>query len=193
MKSLVLILVVIVSTTFSVAAQTPCPTVSVSGPSGITLMGENMTFTANVQGIDLSKITFKWTISGGEIISGQGTRIVTAKLLIDPRAEASLAVVEISGLPENCPNTAGSATEIICPPPRPVSRIFDEFSENASFIQKAKLESIKIEMDNDSSLKSYIVEKFKRGTSSEKIKQRVKNIYLYFYETFMIVGKHKRG
>lgn len=184
MKTLIFI-ISICAFAFSVSAQNNCPRISVSGPSGIVPNGENMTFSAYIEGISLSKIGYKWTVSGGKIVSGQRTAeliIVTPPEMI---GETTIALVEISGLPENCPNTA-SSSHVICPPPLVVSRLIDEFSENSSLIKKENLEKIKIELENDSLAKAYIVEKFKRGTSSKFIRQRIEDIYRYFYENSFI-------
>lgn len=56
-----------------------CPTLDVSG-GGDVKAGENVTFRANVVGgSDTANPTFKWTISQGEIIAGQGTTQITVK------------------------------------------------------------------------------------------------------------------
>lgn len=62
-----------------------------------------VTFTANVKNLD-SKIkpTFKWRISNGEILSGQGTSSIEVQI----RSENVEAIVELVGLPKtfsSCP------------------------------------------------------------------------------------------
>lgn len=170
-------------------AQSPCPTVSVVGPSGIVPIGESMTFTAKVEGVDLSKIEYKWTVSGGKIVGGQGTSnviIVTPPEII---GETTIALVEVSELPANCPKTA-SSSHIICTFPSHVSRLIGEFTENTLLIKKETLEIIKIELENDPTAKIYIVEKFKHETTSKFIRQRIENLYRYFYENSLISSKN---
>src|ERR1043166_4819416 len=55
--------------------QCACPTVSVSGPSGVTAPGQPMTFVATVSGAE--NATYNWTVSAGTISSGQGTSTIT--------------------------------------------------------------------------------------------------------------------
>ena len=56
-----------------------CPALDVSG-GGRIKAGENVTFKANVAGgSDTSGLTYKWTISQGEIIAGEGTAEITVR------------------------------------------------------------------------------------------------------------------
>ena len=57
---------------------TTCPTVDVQGPGGITNPGETVTFTANVSG-GTGNANYNWTVSAGEIVSGQGTPVITVR------------------------------------------------------------------------------------------------------------------
>lgn len=157
------------------------------GPSGIILTGQNVPFTARVEGTDLSKIKYKWSVSVGKIINGQNTSTLIASRNDNEAGLVITATVKIGGIPQGCPSTA-SASEEICQCFTPYSsRLIDESSENSSLIKKENLEKIKIELGNgDSSTKAYIVEKFKRGTSSKFIRQRIENIYRYFYENTFI-------
>lgn len=50
-----------------------CPTISVDGAEFTYYKALPLIFTANITGGDNSKRSYKWTVSGGEIIEGQGT------------------------------------------------------------------------------------------------------------------------
>lgn len=83
-----------------------CPTLDVSG-GGIIKAGETMAFEANVSGVETIDITYKWTVSKGEIIKGQGTPKITVKTSSGMNGEIK-ATVEIGGsdLCAECPRTA---------------------------------------------------------------------------------------
>lgn len=78
-----------------------CPTISVTGPSGDTAPGTTLTFTANVSGGSQRDSTYNWTVSQGEIVSGQGTPVITVQT--DAAASGNVvATVNVGGLCETC-------------------------------------------------------------------------------------------
>lgn len=91
-----------------------CPSLSVSGPSGVTNPGQSMTFTATVTGGD--NTTYNWTVSAGTISSGQGTPSITVDTTGLAAGSNVTATVDIGGTDPNChcptnsSETAGIAT-----------------------------------------------------------------------------------
>lgn len=119
MKTLIFI-ISILAFVFSVSAQSNCPNVSVSGPPNIIAMGEQHTFTANLDKEAAKyQVKYFWTISGGQIVEGQGTNILKAIQKPDDFGKTLTATVEIKGLPQGCLNIASASGEIIDPPPCP--------------------------------------------------------------------------
>src|SRR5688572_25765510 len=115
MKQIFSLMIVIFAFCFSAFAQTgnlQCPQLSVTGPASANKPLETIVFTANVINGDKYKITYKWAIDSGEIIEGQGTRIISVK----PDIEAVTATVEIAGIPEGCQSEASGSSIIFCPP-----------------------------------------------------------------------------
>lgn len=51
-----------------------CPTFSVTGPAGIPIPGEPMIYEASVTGPVPTGVRYKWTVHGGVIADGQGTK-----------------------------------------------------------------------------------------------------------------------
>ena len=95
---------------FAMIGQTPCPTISVTGPRGLPIQGEPMTFTANLgKEIENHKIEYVWEVSGGKIVSGQGT--LNLKALMDKMCSVT-ATLEVKGLPKDCPKQVSALAEI---------------------------------------------------------------------------------
>lgn len=90
-----------------------CPAVDAVGGGNIRA-GENVTFTAAVSGGTATDISYKWTISQGEIIAGQGTREITVKTTKEMSGTIE-ATVEVGapGLCNNCRITASETATII--------------------------------------------------------------------------------
>lgn len=88
-----------------------CPTLRVESSETVTV-GQLATFTAEV-GVTLSAIAYRWTVSNGRIIRGQGTDT----LVVDTfglEGKTLKGTVEIGPLP-HCPNSASNETKIIKP------------------------------------------------------------------------------
>jgi len=101
----------------SMAAQqaspkTDCPTVIINGPAGVP--GDIVTYKAEITGKpNLPALGYKWSVSKGELTSGQGGEIVKVQR---PQIDNWTVTLEVVGLPEGCVSTA-SETAVVCPAP----------------------------------------------------------------------------
>src|SRR3954454_12815274 len=126
MKGLWLIALLLTAFLVPVFGQTEppavCPTISVSGPDGIVMPGDTARYVVNVKGqAEYPGLEYRWTLSDGKIISGQGT----AAIDIQQPNEAVTATVEVIGLPNDCPNVASET--VACTLQAPVPIKLDEF------------------------------------------------------------------
>ena len=92
-----------------------CPTISVTGPSSVTKAGDTMTFTANVSGGSQSDVTYNWTVSQGDIISGQGTPVITVQTGSGMAGENVTATVTVGGVCDTCRNNTAQEVAGIAP------------------------------------------------------------------------------
>jgi hypothetical protein len=91
-----------------------CPTVSVSGPSGLTKPGDTMTFTSNISGGGDCSSGYNWTVSNGTIVSGQGTSTITVATTREMAGQSVTATMEGSGscFCESCPRTSSATGDV---------------------------------------------------------------------------------
>ena len=130
-----------------VSAQTPltCGIVGIDGPSEAEL-GTTLQFKVKITGmLHMTKPEFKWTVSAGTIISGQGTDQIS----VDTAGLGGQDVttrVELSGATPGCNGSAFMTTEI--EPERFVcGRPFDEFGDNIkSEDEEARLDNFAIQV-----------------------------------------------
>jgi hypothetical protein len=118
---------------FGQADENPgCPRLEITGPSGYVAPGDIATYTAKIDsaGRDL-ELRYQWSISAGQITSGQGTPVITVRQPIT----GVVATVEITGLPKGCPNMT-SETAIIDPPDQP--ELLERFSGRIRAKDKAR-------------------------------------------------------
>ena len=134
-----------------ITAVPVCPSVSISCPDSV-LPDQPITFRANVSGASALDAVYNWTVSGGRIIDGQGTRAIT----VDTAGLAGQAVtatlnVRAAGL--DCP--ASCAVQM--PLPKLDCRRFDEFPNLPRNEEKARLDNFAIDLQNTPGSTAYVV------------------------------------
>lgn len=141
--------------------KSPCPfPVNISGPGQVT-EGEIITFTADVSYSGNSALRYTWKVmpSSAHIISGLGTATlnVDSTGLGGQRITATLIADDGSSDP-SCAQSAQAVSNIA--PMKKVAIVAREFDEclNCTFDdQKARLDNLAIELQNDPSTRAYII------------------------------------
>ena len=130
-----------------------CPTVEIVCPTNIGI-DQPLTFTSRATG-GTPSITpaYNWTVSAGTIIEGQGTNTIKVNTtgLAGQTIRASLSMGGYGSL--MCSADCG----VSIPVPRIVSRRFDEFPDIQRNDEKARLDNLVIEMQNDPKALAYVV------------------------------------
>lgn len=169
MRKLLFIFVSILFFCGGLVAQTNCPEISTSGPSGIVYPGDPVIFTATVEpsGKDLK---YEWSISAGEIIEGQGTTVIRVGIPKKGDVINVTATIQIAGLPAGCPNTMSeTASTTICYVPE----ILDEFRGPITVKHKIRVENAEIRLRNDHEFKLVIVLYYKSARQREIDKRAI--------------------
>jgi hypothetical protein len=79
-----------------------CPTISLAGNKNIYDLKEPVTFSVEINGGSQDEVVYKWSLSDGKIISGQGTKEIKINLK-NVKSEKIIVKVEIQGLCDSCP------------------------------------------------------------------------------------------
>ncbi len=145
-----------------VVPKSPCPyPVIVSAPPTVS-EGDLITFTADVSYSGTSALNYSWSVSPHEanIVSGAGTPTLTVDStgLGGKKVTAVLTVDDGSGEP-SCRQVAQAST-MIPPPQKPrenPAREFDVCCTCSFDDQKARLDNLGIELQNDPATTSYII------------------------------------
>ena len=90
-----------------------CPVVTISCPDD-SQSSSRVIFYANVTAGPSDKPTYKWTVSNGRIVSGQGTSSIVVDFS-DRGGEIVTATVEITSFPRECNNKASCSTRVLIP------------------------------------------------------------------------------
>ena len=128
-----------------------CPTLSMSGPTGVTTPGMDMTFTATSSG----DVTYNWSVSAGTIKSGQGTSTITVDTA-GLAGQSVTATVDISGANfcTDCPKTASETAPV---QGKPTADLVDTYGKLSNDDVKARIDGYYTQLNNDPSSKGYII------------------------------------
>ncbi|MBA3248064.1 MAG: hypothetical protein H0T63_08270 [Pyrinomonadaceae bacterium] len=141
--------------------QSPCPyPVNISSPSAVN-EGNLVTFAAEVGYPGTAALNYNWTVSppGARIVSGAGTRTITVDTtgLGRQRVAATLMVDDGSNDPA-CRQQAQASTLVTAtPPPSIAPRRFDVFPSVAFDDDKARLDNLAIELQNNPTATGYVI------------------------------------
>jgi hypothetical protein len=142
-------------------AKSPCPfPVNVSAPKSVG-EGEIITYTADVAYGGTSGLSYHWTISpsSARIMSGAGSPTITVDStgLGSQRLVATLVVDDGSADP-SCRQTAQAVSLVAAEVKKSiVARDFDECNNCTFDDQKARLDNLAVELQNDPSTTAYII------------------------------------
>ena len=141
-------------------AKSPCPfPVNLSAPSQVG-EGDIITYTADSAYSGTSDLIYTWTVSpsNAHIISGAGTPTITVDStgLAGQRITATVVVDDGSG-DDMCRQTVQASTNVPRPPKRTiVGREFDTCCSCSYDDQKARLDNLAVELQNDPTTTTYI-------------------------------------
>lgn len=141
--------------------KSPCPyPVSISAPATVN-EGEIVTFGADVEYGGTAGLRYTWTVSPSKarVISGAGTPTITVDStgIGGQRIIATLTVDDGSADP-TCRQTAQSVAVVTAPERKViVAREFDECNNCAFDDQKARLDNLAVELQNEPSTTAYII------------------------------------
>ncbi len=143
------------------AVQSPCPyPVNISAPASA-MEGNIVTFSADVNYAGPSGLTYTWTISppAARIIGGAGTPTITVDSTGVGRQRLTAILVADDGSGDSACRQRASASTIInsTPPPANPARRFDEFPSTAFDDDKARLDNLAIELQNNPGATGYII------------------------------------
>ena len=165
------VLIVIAVLLAAASANAQCPSITVNGPSRVTLDGDAMTFRAEV-GVVGARIAYKWSVNAGTIEDGQGTAQIIVRTDKSMKNTNVVATVEVEGLPSACEKTASAAGPvggIVC------GLAIDEWEKLTDNEVRSRLDAFFANISNDSDYTGLIV---LQVTAREKFNVENKRIKL---------------
>jgi len=152
-----------------------CPKIDIVCPTN-TGIDQPLTFTSTASGGTPSIApVYNWTVSAGTIIEGQGTNTIKVNTtgLAGQTVRASLSMPGYGSLV--CSADCG----VSIPVPKIVSRKFDEFPDIQRNDEKARLDNLVIELQNDPTATAYVVVYPGRGSKRGDVQHHASRIVEY--------------
>jgi hypothetical protein len=173
MRSAVLIIGLVLVATLEALGQPDivCPTVQVTGPAGIPRPGEPVKFTVEVKGAGPGAIEYKWAVSKGKIVDGQGTPTISVDYELN--GSSLTATAEVLGLPETC---ASTVSETISYCILPVPTLVAEGSVPINAIDKARLDKLAAELADKPDSQGYLIEYFPPKTTQRAVDAKIQMV-----------------
>ena len=153
-----------------------CPRLQILCPSGIEA-GQRITFDSLVSGsLGTSPFVYNWTISGGSIIEGQGTGSISVDT-VGLEGQSLTATAVLAGY--DASNGRCSASCSVSIPVPQTCRKFDEYPEITRNDEKARLDNLSVELQNDPFATAYVTIYPSEHGKSGDIDKRSRNIIDY--------------
>jgi len=157
----------------SAFASQQCQIVSVEAPAGEINEGIPVVFTANLNAVvPTAKPAFKWTISAGTIMEGDGTGRITVETA-GLGGQDVTATLEVSGISTACA-TVVSKTVSIVPGPA-CGKPLDEYGDIKFNDENARLYKFGIQLFNEESTTGYVLAYAAKPGEAAKRLLRAKN------------------
>lgn len=187
MKQILLLTILVLTLSVALFGQenASCPNWAVRGPSGLTEISGSMTFVVSfAENFNSSNLEYKWTVSKGEITSGQGTIAIVVSTTPEMQGQQVDATVEIKGLPAGCKNTSIASGEVApLPPVCGIGRIQDEIDGNSSWKDiLSRIQNLTIALKGEPDSKAFIVFFVRNSSQLKKAKNNEKRILKSFQE-----------
>lgn len=131
-----------------------CPTISVTGPAGITMPGEKFVFSGDLRGLVSKDLTYVWEVSGGKIVDGQGTLKISIEGDWKDGSITIVATLNVIGLPTECPKSDSEAAGLSDPPD---AVLIDEFGKRPTADIEARFRKFFAELANNPNNQGYII------------------------------------
>ena len=154
-------------------SQTSCPTITVDCPTTRRSDNQIVEFKANVSGADPSlSLSYRWELSAGKIVSGQGTPILKVDI---SGIDNITAIVEVGGLPVGCPRNASCTTPVALT--MPPARKFEDDDNLKS--ERARLDRFAQALEREPGSQGYVIVYGGRRWNEREIQARADRVRNY--------------
>lgn len=147
----------------------PLTSVDVTASPNVVNPGDTVTFTATANAGG-ANVTYRWSVTGGDIVSGDGTATITVRATA-PGTITATATATVADVP-NC-TASGSANAEVAPPP--ACQELDRYGRLIADAEKARLDNVAISAQNAPNARLIIVVGGRNNAAVRRRAQFVRN------------------
>jgi hypothetical protein len=134
-----------------------CPNLNISCPTDILATDKPVTVSLSISGGSPHwNPKYKWQVSAGKIISGQGTPEISVDMSRTD-GESVTATVEVDGMRPECSKSASCTLSVATYIPPPLSRKFDEYGDVSWMKEQARLAQFGIQLRQELGASAYVI------------------------------------
>jgi molybdopterin-binding protein len=145
----------------------PCPTISISCPIDLPILGGPLTVSVSVSGGDPNiNPKYKWQVSAGKIVGGQGTTQISVDTS-GTQGQTITATVEVDGLDPECDRTESCSFRLEIGAPvdearkfyeyGDVSRSYDDYGEMSRVNEETHLSNFELQLRKEHGAQGYVI------------------------------------
>lgn len=133
----------------------PCPALSIQCPEDPPQPGQPVTVSVNVSGgYPYKEVGYKWKVSAGEIVSGQGTPAITVSTA-NSAGQSITATVELEGFGPECDRTEACTLPVV--EYSPPSRLFARYDDINEGDEKTRLDGLVFQLGREPGARAYVI------------------------------------
>lgn len=179
MKQIIFTTVLLLASCFAAVAQVienPCPTISITNYI-FSFNEKPVTFTAEISNeIDKYNVEYKWKVKDGQIVKGQGTRVLKFLPYEKYREIDTIATLNIRGLPETCENSISETYHVKIVRSKPIKFwdiiFLDEYEDVSMNGEEARLDIFLMTLQEDRTAEGFIrLQVDSRGNLYRRLRQ----------------------
>lgn len=177
--SLIVAILALSSGIYGQSTDSPCPSITVTGPAGMISPGDAAQFSASIDGLEGSVgIGYEWSVNAGIIVEGQGTSAISVQTTSENEGMNITATVQVTGIPLGCTMSAsevvGVAANVF------VCGLRDEYGPVAWREEQAWLDNFMIQLTFNKGSRGYVHIRIGPTENSTTIKKHIERILNHF-------------
>jgi hypothetical protein len=173
--SLIAAIFLLSSGLYGQSTDSPCPSITVTGPAGMIGFGDAAQFSASVDGLEsLIGIGYEWSVNEGTIVEGQGTSAISVRTTKENQGANITVTVQVTGIPVGCTTSASEVARVA--PMISCGLPVDEYGPVLWLEEQARLDNFLIQLTINKRYRGYFHIRIGPTENSTTIKKHIERI-----------------
>ncbi len=153
-----------------------CPAIKMISPEKMAKVDGIMIFSLSSEQLNNKDLEYKWGISAGKIVLGQGTTGIAVEMNPDLEGITVTATVEIKGLPEKCKSEFLGNGEVEVNQRPQIGHPLNRYEKLQWSDERNRLEGVFMDLRSDPTATGYLIFQIKDDSDMKSVLERQKKI-----------------